>query len=822
VKSVLAGVPVKLAEHKEVVLIKRQAEFIAASEALTAELSSSLRSKDEERMRAALQRLKRMQQQMVGGVEATRGAVDLIEAAEIHLHQIDQIASDLHSQMIAPSIPALTQCLARAKELNYRAKPVDDAQQLLQRLADAEAGLQAALAIGSQQGWNKASISTTRLDSAMAAAKGLLVITSDIRSLLQNAKLIQQLRNALQRERWEEVEGVIQEAERSDVLLSEVHRAADQLRFRQTVIACEARLMESLHSSSPDHSSLRSMVVELDKFDLPNLMHHVDFCAHAFETQKRAKKVLDELDARRSALEAALESRDAKEVRRALEQAKQLGINSPSVAAARHSLEMMDGCKESLRSALQNGRATPMAALRTGAIDPASIQIELLRDAVLSSAKVGRVTDSDLTALVEEAHIVLEVRQALVDANWGQLSQQVKLASAKKVRSAEIDFAAQHLQSVNKAKSAQDALEAALRSGFDTRWHPELIQVDGLSSALQQAACLDISTPEVERAVSQAAACKELRIAVKAENWDQVARIVATADAPMRAAPEYLSTVDKLAAVMAVKECGEQLREAVRCVNEEALRNGLIMADAADAGFGRKPWQVVSGAEAALSAARQLMDKLQNVKSQLEHAINLEHLDELHVAIEAAHAVGYTGPLVLEAEALHATVCGVEGEIRSALASAGVQPLELAVNAAAQKGLRSSSSLMLMNEAQVVLALRKSIQALSWDEMERALQMARQANVSCPEVFVAMEMLKSRESIQQCCEHLREGLTTGDQFLLTSAASQAEQMKLNEASREVADLLAMAKSALQQAKVTLPSATCAALHATCNKCLLPL
>jgi hypothetical protein len=216
------------------------------------------------------------------------------------------------------------------------------------------------------------------------------------------------------------------------------------------------------------------------------------------------------------------------------------------------------------------------------------------------------------------------------------------------------------------------------------------------------------------------------------------------------------------------------------------------------------------------------MDKLQNVKSQLEHAINLEHLDELHVAIEAAHAVGYTGPLVLEAEALHATVCGVEGEIRSALASAGVQPLELAVNAAAQKGLRSSSSLMLMNEAQVVLALRKSIQALSWDEMERALQMARQANVSCPEVFVAMEMLKSRESIQQCCEHLREGLTTGDQFLLTSAASQAEQMKLNEASREVADLLAMAKSALQQAKVTLPSATCAALHATCNKCLLPL
>eukprot|EP01094_Clydonella_sp_ATCC50884_P015120 TRINITY_DN2569_c0_g1_i1.p1 TRINITY_DN2569_c0_g1~~TRINITY_DN2569_c0_g1_i1.p1 ORF type:complete len:1924 (-),score=743.67 TRINITY_DN2569_c0_g1_i1:162-5840(-) len=399
---------------------------------------------------------------------------DASEKLQLTIDRRDTRAT-LRSGTEAADKHVINAAIARAGELGIGScNEVEVAKKMLARIAKEEQvlkGLEGALASGRCVVWSEraqADISPAPLHEQIAAAEAFGMRTAEGELALATARFLVPLREALAAapewtgdEHWSNVEAVLGECEREDVLeAEEVRWAADEIALRQ-------RLREVVRPLSEALSALSEKGIKMGLGELEEELELGSDQLRRFKDRRdtllaKSTDALARLTDAREHLDTAVRGAEESELRGAIEKCDALPVNSYSAAhlhqpyaVARLLCAMKFHMPEGARTELGLLLDDKLAGATAATIDTESGAVAVDRDAILSElskqlaaiqeavAYCGDVTLDDEHAkdTLAQAKVVMQLRQALVDRDWATIESTANRAVSLQVSSADVQLA---------------------------------------------------------------------------------------------------------------------------------------------------------------------------------------------------------------------------------------------------------------------------------------------------------------------------------------------------------------------------------------------
>ena len=180
-----------------------------------------------------------------------------------------------------------------------------------------------------------------------------------------------------------------------------------------------------------------------------------------------------------------------------------------------------------------------------------------------------------LWQLLQEAQLVYELRLAFQSDNWAEVRSITDAAVRAGIHNEDIEEVDQGRHKMETMLKAHKDLQHAMELGGVLTWQHKLIDVSDLDTALCEIEKIAWNSAEGLQLKAQGHALLNLRVALRAEDWDAVEQAMRQAVISKLDSAEVLSAQDRLNFRRAADQCRQQLHVATVSVDDVAIRTGL-------------------------------------------------------------------------------------------------------------------------------------------------------------------------------------------------------------------------------------------------------
>jgi hypothetical protein len=746
----------------EAVIAARKLEYYDSVQHCIKQLQHATLQRSREDLHSALERA-----QLLGIVEtgkyALPGSIQAVYEARSISSRLELLQMHLQEAMISPIDKAkVSAALMQAAELNYHGKEVQEAEEALNRATESEAALQAALLNGYQEEWDAATIDTHHLDQAITAAQSFKILSKEGSLLLEKAKFTLILRLCQQGDGvpdWARIERVVHEASVHNVRSAEFDLAREQLTYRSKVLKCEKDLMDAI--SSANQSSLHAALAQAAQLSIMTAAPH-SVSDSAVETVRHAQSVCKRLKDIDIQLTVASVQGDVSKLERALAEASQLNYQPEASHAAREQCDKAKKTQQELEAAMSRGAATSWELDR---IDVAKLEVKALNDA-LGAAERSDASSFELRQLVEKAHVVRDLREAIQEFKWERIEKalvdaaRIGLDTPETRRTQEV---------LDLRKLASTNIKRVLDRGIVLDWQHALINVEGLEKAIQQAEQLDWTGSDGELLLLEAKLTRDIRVGLKTGDWEAVSAAVVDAEHRSISNPEIVAALDKLAYRESVIRCAKDLELGTAHRDFQQLSAALRQATSLEMVPSAQHWQTgMADVVSVVTKAREMHRRMESILKSLKKALSAVDVARMVAALSEAAELDINSSEVCEARVFVSAINSAHDALKVALAkghqvgwdSSTIETDELtqAIGRAQALATNSKEGAQLLLKAQTILALRLALKASDWATVEKVLEGSARDHISSTELHAVRDKVLFIAHVEKCELHLHEAL----------------------------------------------------------------
>ena len=336
-------------------------------------------------------------------------------------------------------------------------------------------------------------------------------------------------------------------------------------------------------------------------------------------------------------------------------------------------------------------------------------------------------------------------------------------------------------------------LEHALNAGAVYSWDHRSIETALLDSAIANARELEWNSPRGTHLLEAATIIRDMRLALKENNWSKVEIGLYAANKLHLDHPELVSAKGKVSFRNSVSHILEQLKPAVESLDLNMLHTLLSLADELKIGPDHKASLALASVTETIWHAREVYEKGHSIRVRLADALASGDLDWVKAMLNEAAAFGLETPEVIEAWSWVQTMTSLHARFAGALLRGGMVDYNrdaidvaslldvIADAASAPLGLDPGLTLT-FRKAQAILRLRQALKSDDWEAASRAVDDACVVDPTTvgAEVLYAQERLRHRQSVARCESQLMEGLNAVDERELAQGLKEASRLRIRE------------------------------------------
>ena len=249
-------------EHAELTTAMKHLSERLEIDSLVAHVQDACAFRDLNRLRSLIETADDMLH-CGGGLawQTVRGAENAIADARNLQETLLKLHDGLESALVVLDLQRLEFLHAQAIEVDYRAEIVDQAKSIFAAVTSSHRRLYLALSTGGMtHPWLMSEINCKELADALDEAKHLTTNSVDGRALMEKAEVIYDLRRALTRESWDDVEAAIERAGNLEIARPEIFAAKEVLTEMRLVISIKNKLQLAIDRA--DIEMLRANLAE--------------------------------------------------------------------------------------------------------------------------------------------------------------------------------------------------------------------------------------------------------------------------------------------------------------------------------------------------------------------------------------------------------------------------------------------------------------------------------------------------------------------------------------------------------------------------------